>query len=304
MIRSQRITPCLWLDGNAEAAAKLYTSLFANSHIGRVSHYGKEGYEHHRQPEGRVMTLEMEIAGTQLMALNGGPMFKLNPSISLFVMLETEATVDKLWAGLADGGAALMPLDTYPWSRRYGWLNDRFGVSWQIGVAASADIKRTITPFMMFTPPRAGEAEAAMKYYTSIFPNSTIDRVLRHAGAGPDTAGSVQHGTFRLDGEQFMAMDSAHPHPFGFNEALSFVVTCANQDEVDGYWRALLADGGTESMCGWIKDRFGVSWQIVPEAVARLMSDPDRAAAGRVMTALLGMRKLDVAALERASRGN
>ena len=185
MTRSQRITPCLWFDSDAEAAAKLYTALFAGSSIGRIIRYGKEGYAHHRQPEGRVLTIEMDIAGTQLMALNGGPMFKLNPSLSLFVMLDTEAAVDKLWTGLADGGSTLMPLDAYPWSRRYGWVNDRFGVSWQIGIAAPADIKRTITPFAMFTPPRAGEAEAAIRHYTSIFLNSAIDRVLRHDGAGP-----------------------------------------------------------------------------------------------------------------------
>jgi predicted 3-demethylubiquinone-9 3-methyltransferase (glyoxalase superfamily) len=300
---TQLITPFLWFDGQAELAAELYVSLFRDARIGVTSRYGKEGFEHHGQPEGRAMVVEIELAGYRLNLLNGGPMFKLTPAISLFVQLETEEEVNALWAGLSEGGAVMMPLSAYPWSKRYGWLNDRFGVSWQIAVGSRADIRQTITPSLLFVGPQAGKAEAALKLYTATFPNSSVEGILRHDGSGADAAGTVQHAQFYLSGETFMAMDSAGPHEFGFTEAVSFMISCKTQAEIDHYWHALIADGGSESMCGWLKDRFGVSWQVVPSRLGEMMSGPDREAASRVMRAFLAMRKFDIAALEAAFRG-
>lgn len=298
MTMTQRITPCIWLDGQAEAAAKLYTALFPDSHIDQISRYGKEGFDRHGQPEGKVLMVAMTLAGTPLNALNGGPHFKLNPSISFFVQLETEPEVEALWAGLGEGGNILMPLDAYPWSRRYGWLSDRFGLSWQIALGPRAAVGQAIAPFLLFCGDQHGRAEAAMEFYTSTFPGSSVTGILRHDGSNGSIAGTVQHGQFQLSGQTFMVTESAHPHAFAFNEALSFVVTCKDQGEVDHYWTALTSKGGTESMCGWLKDRHGVSWQIVPDALPRLLSSTDRAAAGRAMNAMLTMRKLDIAALE------
>jgi len=298
----QRITPCLWFDGQAEQAAELYTRVFPRSRVVGESRYGKEGYEVHGQPEGQVMTVDMEFAGYRMMGLNGGPAFRINPAISFFVQLESEAEVDAVWEGLADGCSVLMPLGAYDWSAKYGWLSDRFGVSWQVSLGAAAAVGQTVTPSLLFVGAQQGRAEAAMEHYTSIFPNSHIEGVLRYDGSGADPAGTVQHAQFKLDGEVFMAMDSALAHDFGFNEGVSLIVGCETQDEVDHYWRALTSDGGSESMCGWLADRFGVSWQVVPEVVDRLLGDPDREAAGRVMQALLGMRKLNVSELEAAFR--
>jgi predicted 3-demethylubiquinone-9 3-methyltransferase (glyoxalase superfamily) len=183
-------------------------------------------------------------------------------------------------------------------SKRYGWLNDRYGESWQISVGPLSDAGRAISPTLMFVGAVAGKAEQAMELYTSIFPKSKIGGILRYDGSTIDAKGTVQHAQFSLADETFMIMDSVEQHAFGFDEGASLVVTCKDQADVDRYWSALTENGGEESVCGWLKDRFGVSWQIVPEAVGRLMAGP---AADRVMAALLQMRKLDIAALEAAA---
>ena len=140
--------------------------------------------------------------------------------------------------------------------------------------------------------------EEAMEFYTSIFPNSRIGNVSRYGDAGPGPAGSVMAADFELDGLTFRAINGGPQ--FTFSEAISFSVACADQAEVDRYWDALLADGGEESMCGWLKDRFGLSWQIVPDRLYELVSDPDPARAEAATRAMLGMRKIVVADLEAA----
>ena len=154
-----------------------------------------------------------------------------------------------------------------------------------------------ITPFLWFD----SNAEAAAQLYTSIFKNSKILAVSRYGDAGPGPKGSVMVVKFQLEGQEFTALNGG-PR-FTFNEAFSFVVNCESQQEVDEYWRKLTADGGQESMCGWLKDKFGFSWQIVPTALGKLMSDKDPQRAGRVMQALLQMRKIDIATLEQAAEG-
>ncbi len=154
-----------------------------------------------------------------------------------------------------------------------------------------------ISPFLWFDT----EAEPAAELYVSIFPNSKITSVSRYGDAGPGQPGAAMTVSFELDGLPVTALNGG-PH-FKLTEAFSMSVDCENQAEVDRYWDALIADGGQPSQCGWLKDRFGLSWQIVPRALPRLLSDPDRAKAQRVMAAMLKMSRLDVAALEAAAAG-
>lgn len=304
MATIQRIAPCLWLDGTADAAAAFYTALFPRSRVLHKSRYGKEGFEHHGQPEGQTLVADLELDGFRMCVLNGGPMFKINPSISFFVERDSETEVARLWSGLADGGTALMPLDAYPWSAKYGWVADRFGMTWQISLRNPDTAARgSMALALLFTGDRAGRAEAAIKRYSAIFAGSGIDAIARHDGSGPDATGTVLAARFHLGGQPFLAMDSAHAHAFGFNEGVSLMVSCDTQPEIDQYWSALIAEGGAESMCGWLKDRFGVSWQIVPSRLPEMMANPDRAAASRMMSAIFGMRKLDIATLEAAFSG-
>ena len=153
-----------------------------------------------------------------------------------------------------------------------------------------------ITPFLWFDD----QAEEAAKFYTSTFKNSKIRSVTRYGDAGPGRKGGVMTVEFELDGQPFTALN-AGPR-FKFTEAISFVVHCKSQKKVDEYW-ARLTEGGEESMCGWLKDKYGLSWQIVPNALPKLLSQPDKKKAKRVMDAMLQMRKIDIAALEAASEG-
>jgi predicted 3-demethylubiquinone-9 3-methyltransferase (glyoxalase superfamily) len=291
----QTITPFLWFDYNAEEAMNFYTSIFENSKIVGVTRYGEAG----PGPSGSVMVASFQLAGLNFSALNGGPVFKFTPAISFFVSCETERQVDKLWENLAKGGQTLMELDKYPFSVKFGWHVDRFGVSWQLNLAK---VKQTIAPFLMFVGTQHGKAEAAMKHYTSIFANSRITEIKRYAKGEGEPEGTVKQGTFSLNGQAFMAIESALDHPFTFTPAISFYVNCENQQQVDEFWDKLSV-GGKEDQCGWLVDKYGVSWQIVPTVLIELLQDKDPEKANRVMQAMLKMTKIEIKALRQAYDG-
>lgn len=297
----QKITPNFWFNRNAAAAVELYTSIFPDSRINKTTHYGKEGYELHQMPEGTVLTMEFELYGESFVALNGGPMFQLNPSVSLMVMCDTEGELNKLWEKLSEGGTVLMGLDKYDWSPRYGWCNDRFGVSWQLYLNNDEYVGQKIVPTLMFTQEQCGKAEEAVRFYTSVFEDSRIDGFLKYEAGDYDTEGLVKHAQFVIRDYMLMAMDSSAQHGFRFNEAMSFIVPCNTQEDVDRYWNALTADGGAESQCGWLKDKYGLSWQIVPRQLYELMTLKDKAKAAKVVNAMLQMKKLIIADLEGAA---
>lgn len=287
----QKITPNLWFDRQAEEAAKLYTSVFQNSKIGKITRYTKAGFEVHGMPEGTIMTVEFEIEGLKFVALNGGPIFKFNPSISFLVACETKDKVDSLWRKLSEGGTALMELGEYPFSEKYGWTQDRFSLSWQIMFKDNRVIKQKITPTLMFVGEQRGKAETAINLYTSVFRNSTIGGIDRYGkGEEPNKEGTVKHAAFTLENQEFAAMDSALEHNFAFNEAISLVVGCGTQKEIDYYWGKLSADPKAE-VCGWLKDKFGVSWQVTPTILAKMLQDPDQKKVERVTNAFLKMKK-------------
>lgn len=285
------ITPFLWFDHQAEEAANFYVSIFPDSKIGKFKYRGEA-----------VLTVELFLSGQALTALNGGPMFSINPSVSFYVVCESEEEIDQSWAKLVDGGKAMMPLDKYPWSEKYGWVADKYGVSWQLTLGKVSEVGQKISPVLMFTEQQQGRAEEAINFYTEVFENSRINLLARYEEGENDPAtGTIKHAQFVLAGNVFMAMDSSIMHGFTFSEATSFFVPCENQEEVDYYWEKFTADGGEESMCGWLKDKFGVSWQIVPDELMRLLFDPDPARAQRAMDAMLQMRKIDIEKLRQAA---
>ena len=153
---------------------------------------------------------------------------------------------------------------------------------------------QTITPFLWFD----GNAEDAMNFYTSIFKNSKVLGVSRYGDEGPGPSGQVMTASFELNGQGFTALNGGPQ--FKFSEAISFAVSCETQEEVDYLWENLTA-GGEESQCGWLKDKFGLSWQVIPTALSELLSDPDPEKSGRVLKAMLQMKKIDIAALRDAS---
>lgn len=293
----QRITPCLWFNNNIEEAVNLYTSLFPDTSVGKIARYGKEGAAVSGQKEGDIMTMMFTLSGQEFMGLNGGPYYTFTPAVSLFVNCESEAEIDALWAGLSKGGMALMELAKYPFSEKFGWLQDKFGLSWQLNLAPR---KQKIAPFVMFVKDKHGRASEAMEFLASVFNDGKIVKIDRWAAGEHEPEGTVKHGVFELGGLEFMAMDSAMDHQFGITGAISFIVDCESQDEVDYYWDRLTGSGGKESQCGWLEDRFGISWQITPTVLGKLMEDPKGGA--RVAQAMFRMRKLDIATLEAAAR--
>ena len=278
---TNQIHPCLWFDGKAREAAELYCSVIKNSKI--------------TTDTGLVVIFNLN--GKKIMGLNGGPIYKINPSISLFISCETLDETNEIWNKLiADGGKALMPIDKYPWSERYGWLQDKYGMTWQITVAVNDEKGLKITPSMLFTGKVFGKAEEAVKFYSSVFDNSSTD-VMLHYPEGDANAGKVMFSEFKIDNYPVIAMDGPGEHDYTFNEGVSFVVSCETQDEIDLYWNKL-TEGGQESMCGWLKDKFGVSWQIVPSMIGELMADQEKGK--RVMQEVLKMKKLDIETLLKA----
>lgn len=275
------IFPCLWFDGQAKAAADFYCSVFSNSKITTET----------------PMVVNFEIEGKKIMGLNGGPMFKINPSISLFVTCQSNEEIEGIWNKLMVGGKAMMPLDTYPWSEKYGWVADRFGMTWQLMIGELPFDGQKIIPSFLFVGEQYGKAQQAIQSYTAIFPNSQT-RILNIYEAGePQPEGNLKFGQFSLGQNLFAAMDGFGSHDFQFNEGVSLVVECETQKEIDYYWEHLLK-GGQESMCGWLKDQFGVSWQIVPKIIGSLITNPEKGP--RVMQAVLKMKKLDIETLMNA----
>jgi predicted 3-demethylubiquinone-9 3-methyltransferase (glyoxalase superfamily) len=295
------IVPCIWLDDQAEQAAHFYTNTFPEGRIEATSHYPLSSDNPPGKPRGSVLTVEFTAAGQRFTVLNGGPMFKVNPSVSFFVNVDTVAEAERVFGVLAEGGQALMPLGTYPWSERYGWIKDRFGVSWQVMAGRRPAPDVTMVPCLMFAGANHGKAEEAIRAYTSIFARSRIEG-LEHYAASEGPEETIKHGRFVLDGQTMVAMDAHGPHDFSFNEGLSLQVMCADQSELDRYWDAL-GEGFEKGPCGWLKDRFGLSWQVVPARIATWMASNDVPARERAFAAMMQMKKIDIAALERAFEG-
>jgi predicted 3-demethylubiquinone-9 3-methyltransferase (glyoxalase superfamily) len=288
----QKITPFLWFDNQAEEAMNFYTSIFRNSKIGDVTRYGEAG----PGPKGAVMTATFQLEGQEFMVLNGGPEFTFTPAISFFVTYETHQELDGLWEKLAEGGTVLMELDQYPFSEKFGWVQDKYGLSWQLTLASHT---QRITPFLMYVGEQHGKAEEAMKLYVSLFRNSSILNIVRYGPGQEEPEGTVTHAAFLLNGQEFMAMDSNREHLFTFTPAISFFVNCETQEEVDKLWETL-SEGGEKQPCGWLQDKYGVSWQIIPTVLGEMLSDPDPVKSQRVMKAMLQMGKIDIQGLKRA----
>ena len=283
---NNKIFPCLWFNEDGKHAADFYVETFN----------GKITAEN-------PGVLNLDLFGQKLMILNAGPQFEKNASISFMVLCESEEEVQKYWENLSKNGVVLMELGTYPWSKKYGWVRDQFGVTWQVYLGEKQGDQK-IVPTLMFIHGNNGKAKEAMYLYTKIFPNSKIGNILKYGeGVGNESheiPENVQHADFEIDGCTLFCMDNSYDHQFDFSEGISMVVMTENQTETDHYWNSLTENGGRESMCGWLKDKFGMSWQIVPKKLLELMNDPDREKSIKVMTAMMRMKKINIAELENA----
>jgi len=276
------VYPCLWFDGKAEEAARLYCSAFSETRLETCT----------------PLVCTFSIKNKRFMALNGGPAFIPNPSISFFTLCDSQEEIDRAWRLLGEGGNILMPLDSYPWSKKYGWIQDRYGVSWQLSLHDEDSDDSDIFPSMLFVGPQNGNAEKAINFYTTLFQNSGIELIVRYEPGDHDTEGNVKYSQFHLKGYRLGAMDSSLSHDFEFNQGISLVLSCDTQEEIDFYWLNL-TEGGKESYCGWCQDSFGVWWQVVPSLLEVLMKDPVKAP--KVTEAFMKMRKFNIEELKQAA---
>ncbi|MGO1544219.1 MAG: VOC family protein [Gulosibacter sp.] len=293
----QFITPSLWFNGDAEEAVQFYLNAFPESLVTATHYYPSEGLpEFQLEMAGKVLTIEFQLADLEFIAINAGGEFRPNPAISFMVNFDPTIKanaadqLDSLWNKLIDGGSILMPLDAYPFSERYGWVEDRFGVNWQLILTnPEGEPRPQIMPSFMFGGPVVNQARTAIDRWTTTFPNSELANVAEYPEpTGPAQTGSIMFSDFTLGGQWFVAMDSGTEQDFTFTEGVSLQVNCGDQQQIDDYWTTLSRVPESE-VCGWCKDEFGVSWQIVPASMNELLTKP------RSYERLMAMKKIEIA---------
>lgn len=286
----QKITPHLWFDKEAVEAANFYTSTFPDSKIISTSTIKDT-------PSGDCDIVSFQIMGFDFMAISAGPIFKLNPSISFHLKCKTTDEANEIWEKLSPGGKIMMEIGEYPFSKRYGWVQDKYGVSWQV-IYTEGEFTQRITPVLMFTKDVYGKTEEAINFYTSVFSNSSAQVLARYEkGEEPDKEGNVKYSQLTLDGQEFGAMESNRSHDFSFNEAVSLIINCKDQEEID-YFSDKLSAVPESEQCGWVKDIYGVSWQIIPANMGELMSKNIE----KTTPVMLKMKRINIAKLEEASK--
>jgi predicted 3-demethylubiquinone-9 3-methyltransferase (glyoxalase superfamily) len=298
-----KIIPHLWYDREAREAAEFYSSAFPNSRITNITTL-------HDTPSGDTDIISFELAGQPFMAINAGPLFKFNPSVSFIVNFDpsrdrqARENLDVLWEKLTEGGEILMPLEEYPFSKHYGWVQDKYGLSWQLILTDPEGEERPfLIPSILFVGGVAGKAEEAINLYLSVFKDSRMGEVYRYGpDQAPEKAGTIMFADFMLENQWFAAADSANEHNFAFSEAISFLVRCDSQQEIDYYWGKLSAFPEAEQ-CGWLKDRYGLSWQISSSELDEMLSKGTREQVDRVTQTFLPMKKLEIEKLEEAYEG-
>ena len=275
----QRIVPNLWFDHTAAEAADFYTSVFPDGRLIETVRYPTEGLPDFQQEfAGDVLTVEFELGGYRFIGINADATFRPNPSVSFFVNFDPSVDpdarqhLDELWAALSDGGKALMELQEYPFSPHYGWIEDRYGVSWQLMLTdPSGEPRPFIIPSIMFGHTAQGRAQEAMDFYASVF-GGRLGTVAPYPAEAGSMAGQVMFGEFQALDQWFATMDAAG-QDFTFTCGVSLMVYCHGQEELDRYWAELSAVGEAEQ-CGWCADQFGLSWQLVPDNLDELMGKP------------------------------
>ena len=280
----QRIIPAIWCDGTADEAARFYADVF------------REGSVVEQAPG---LAATVSIHGFGLSLINGGDQYAPNPSISCILNFDpllfggedqARTYLDELYERLSTGGV-LMELGEYPFSPRYAWVRDRFGMTWQLMLTDPAGEPRPfILPSFMFGGPNHANAEEATEAWIALFDDARRGALRRYGEAGPMEAGVVMFTDFTLRGTWMAAMDSGASQDLTFTRGVSMIVSCRDQEEIDRYWAGLSAVPEAEH-CGWCIDRWGVSWQVVPHNIAELMAD----AATREK--LLHMGKIDLTGL-------
>ncbi len=292
----QKIVPHLWFDKEAVEAAEFYTKIFPGSKVTHKSVIKDT-------PSGDCDIVSFQIMSFDFMAISAGPYFKINPSISFFVNFDpsynkdARRDIESIWEKLSKDGKILMPIGEYSWSKRYGWVQDKYGGSWQLILTdPEGEDRPKIVPSLLFVGDMYCKAEEAVKFYVATFKNAKIGNIMHYGpGQEPNKEGTVMFSDFKLDDSWIAAMDGGGDHKFKFNEAISFIINCKDQEEIDYYWKKLSAVPESEQ-CGWVKDKFGISWQIIPKNMGELISkNPEK-----ITPVMLKMKKIIIKDLKKA----
>lgn len=305
----QKIIPHLWFDKEAVEAANFYTSLFA-SWTGQGESKITHTSSLKNTPSGDTDIVSFHLLGQSFMAISAGPYFKPNPSISFMVNFDPSrdkdaaTRIDDIWEKLSEGGKVLMELGTYPFSEKYGWIQDKYGFSWQLILTKPEGEERpALIPSLLFTKEVSGKAEEATDFYLSVFKNSKRGTLAKYPeGSRPGMEGQIMFTDFMLANQWFVAMDGGSEHEFTFGEAISLLIECEDQAEIDYFWEKLSAVPEAEQ-CGWLKDKYGVSWQVSPKEMNSMMEKGSPEQIDRVTQAFLKMKKFDLEKLREAFEG-
>jgi len=280
----QFITPAVWCNGTADEAAQFYASVFRDASVVE-------------QVPGVASTVS--IHGFRLSLINGDDQYAPNPSISCFLNFDpllfggeeqARAYLDELYEQLNTGGV-LTELGEYPFSQRYAWVRDRFGMTWQLMLTDPAGEPRPfVIPSFMFGGTNHANAEEATSAWIALFDDARRGALHRYEEGAPLEQGTIMFTDFTLRGTWMAAMDSGDFHDFTFTPGVSMIISCEDQKEIDHYWAGLSAVPEAER-CGWCVDRWGVSWQVVPHNIAELMADPT------TRDQILQMGKIDLSRL-------
>jgi len=294
----QKLTPFLWFEKDLKGITDFYSSVFPGTKV-------KSNGRLNDTPSGDVEMAGINILGLELSLMAAGPQYTFKPSVSFMVLCESIEEVEIYWHKLIESGRALMDISEYPFAKRFGWVEDKYKVNWQLIYRepdSAAVVTQKIIPALMFSGEGIGRAEEALDFYVKTFHDSKKNSVeLYEPGETSEPKARVKHARFVIEGVQFAMMDGNGN--FDFEQAVSFMVLCNNQAEVDFFWNALTADGGKEIQCGWLTDKFGVPWQVVPSAFEKCMREGTSEQIARVQKAFMKMKKFEISTLEKAYNG-
>lgn len=279
---NNKFASCLWMRDHVQEAAEFYQAIFERSKQRNTLYY----VDSLHGKAGDILTISLELAGTEFILLNGGPEFSPTPAVSYLVTCSSENQLRTLWSQLSQDGEILMALEEFPEVGLFGWTNDRYGFSWQLRLGAEE--LQTITPCLLFANELDGKAAEAVDSWIAAFGSN--GQLLFHSD---DTRGHWQIAEFTLADQHFYIMESDIPHDFGFSMANSFYVYCEDQAEIDAYWAALTKHG-QEFPCGWAMDAYGISWQIATRDMDQLFDAKEFNKAYQTTQAMYDMKKIDI----------
>jgi len=276
--------PCFWFASDVSKAFKCYADALPAAEVTLDNGF----------------FAELSLGTSRIAGMNGGPTFKPNKTVSVFAELPDAASVHAAYGVLSEGDSEVyMELAKNPWSEAYTWFADRWGVNWQL--MAAPERATQLSGAMLFTGDQAGKAEAAMRLYAELFDDAKDLQIERYPESMGKDAGLIMHAQQRLNESKLIYCESSHEHNAAFSEGGSLMIHCDTQAEIDRCWKLLTSNGGSAGRCGWCKDRFGVSWQIVPRKLGDWMSNPRTA--GEVGQRMQQMGKLILEELQPKNAG-